>query len=89
MKGFSRDNAQTETAGDKLFNYPTLERLFAARDGAGTISEMRRRMMQTMEELERVVRRGSKEDAESAVRVIGAYRTAFELLEELERGSPQ
>ena len=68
-----------------LFNYPSLGQLFDERTGETALAAMRTRLASTITNLERVVRQGSKEDAERAMRIIRAYNTTLEFLTELER----
>lgn len=67
-----------------LFNYPAIARLLE-NSYPQSMTDMRRRMEQTRGELERVVRQGTKEDAERAARVLRAYEHTSELLNTLER----
>lgn len=75
-----------ESTGDlsSLLNYPALGRLF---DGKGTesLEEMRGRLARTNQDLERVVRQGSKEDAERATRASRAVSVTLAFLEDLEQ----
>jgi hypothetical protein len=73
-------------AGDlsSIFNYPHLGQLFEG-DLSHPLDEMRARFARTSQELERIVRRGSKDEADSAERALRAYRVAAELLSELEQ----
>ena len=67
-----------------LLHYPSLGRLF---DGADTqaLEEMRGRLRRTSQDLERVVRQGSREDAERAARAARAVSVTLELLDSLEQ----
>lgn len=69
---------------DALYNYPLLGHLLESSD-ASALMEMRARLMHTTQELERVVRQGTKEDAGRAARIIRAYQATFALLDELEQ----
>jgi hypothetical protein len=66
-----------------LFNYPSLGRLFET-PNSPALAEMRARIERTHQDLERVVRQGSKEDAERAARAARAYSVTLTLLKELE-----
>lgn len=80
-----------ETDLSTLFNYPSLGRLFDT-PNSPALAEMRTRLARTNQDLERVIRQGSKEDAERATRASRAYKTALALLdslEELQRQSPR
>ena len=74
-----------EAGAHPLFNYPALERLFDPRDGGHALTEMRLRLETTRRDLERVVRRGTPEDARRAGAIIEAYTATLGLLAELER----
>ena len=68
---------------ESLFKYPSLEKVFD-REDSEKLSAMKQKMQATLEDLERVVRRGAKEDAAKAAKVIAAYQTALKFLDELE-----
>jgi hypothetical protein len=67
-----------------IFDYPHVGQLFEG-DLAAPLEEMRARFARTSQELERIVRRGAKEEAERAARALRAYKVAAELLSELEQ----
>ena len=67
-----------------LFNYPALGQLFEGAD-ARPLEEMRARLARTRQDLERIVRQGSKEDAERAARAERAVGVTLDFLGELER----
>ena len=77
-------SSQPEQDSDlsSLFNYPSLGRLFETLDSPA-LTEMRARMSVTNQDLERVVRQGSKDEAERAARILRAYQAAFKLLDDL------
>lgn len=62
--------------------YPAVERLFD--DYPQALGEARGRMAQTRQQLERVVRQGSPQEAARASRAIAAYDQALGFLDELE-----
>ena len=66
-----------------LFNYPSLGRLLEGAD-ARALEEMRARLARTGQELERVVRQGTKEDAERASRAARAVTQTLSLLDQHE-----
>lgn len=75
-------DAQTaDLAG--LFNYPSLGRLLEGGDPRA-LEEMRGRLARTNQELERVVRQGSREDADRAARAAKAVALTLALLDTLE-----
>lgn len=66
-----------------LLKYPSLEKVFDA--GAPDGYERTKKTMNgVIVELERVLRRGTKKDAERAEIILEAYRTALNFLDELE-----
>lgn len=67
-----------------LLNYPSLGLLFEGSD-ARALEEMRARLGRTNQDLERVVRQGSKEEAERAARAARAVAATLSFLEELEQ----
>lgn len=66
-----------------LFNYPSLGRLLEGGDPRA-LEEMRARLARTGQELERVVRQGTKEDAERASRAARAVTQTLSLLDQLD-----
>lgn len=82
----TRPSSEADTASDipSLFNYPNLEHLFEKGDFSA-LEEMRTRLKRTVQSIERVLRHGTKEELERAVRAAAAYRTVLELLDELQQ----
>lgn len=76
-------NAEELDTIKSLLNYPSLEKVFDS-DNPGNLPAMKRKMQATVDDLERVIRRGTKEDAEKAARAAEAYRTVLNFLAELE-----
>ena len=68
---------------NSLLNYPSLEKVFDPTDSRSP-SEMKQKMQSTIDDLERVIRRGTKGDAEKAARAVEAYKTVLGFLDELE-----
>lgn len=68
---------------ESLFKYPSLEKVFDPLDEK-RYSELKQKMQATVSDLERVVRRGSNDDAAKAAKVIEAYRTSLKFLEDLD-----
>lgn len=66
-----------------FLKFPSLSRLFQGTDRAA-LSEIRSRLTQTNQYLERVIRQGSKEDADRAALISRSYDLTLTLLEELE-----
>ncbi len=79
--------ATTGTTEDliSVFNYPALGRLFDERDGQESLNDMKAQLLKTNQQIERVIRQGSKEDAERAGRIAHAYAATLALLNELEQ----
>ncbi len=67
-----------------LLNYPSLERVFDA-NAAQNLNSIKQKMRSTVDDLERVIRRGAKSDAEKAATAIKAIQTTLALLEEIEK----
>jgi hypothetical protein len=87
MKSWSSksDQPTTENAEviESLLKYPALEKVF---DGAPhNYERTKQKMTETVTDLERVLRRGSRTDAEKAEKIIAAYRTALKFLDEIEQ----
>jgi hypothetical protein len=66
-----------------FLKFPSLSQLFQGPDRAA-LSEMRLRLTQTNQHLERVIRQGTKQDAERAVLASRSYNLTLKLLQELE-----
>ena len=66
-----------------LFNYPSLGRLLEGGDPRA-LEEMRARLARTNQELERVVRQGTREDADRAARAARAVTLTLALLDSLD-----
>src|SRR5919112_736951 len=66
-----------------LFNYPSLGRLLEGGDPRA-LEEMRGRLTRTGQELERVVRQGTREDADRAARAARAVTLTLALLDSLD-----
>jgi hypothetical protein len=75
------DAATVDLAG--LFNYPSLGRLLEGGDPRA-LEEMRGRLARTNQELERVVRQGSREEAARAARAARAVTQTLALLDTLD-----
>lgn len=74
--------AEIETI-EALLKYPSLEKVFDTSSTDG-YEKTRKKMNGAIAELERVIRRGTKQDAERAEIILEAYRTALNFLDELE-----
>ena len=66
-----------------FFKFPSLSRLFQGADRAA-LSDIRSQLTQTNQYFKRVIRQGTKEDAERAVLISRSYDLTLTLLEELE-----
>ena len=66
-----------------FLNFPSLSRLFQGADRAA-LSDLRSQLTQTNQYLERVIRQGTKEDADRAVLISRSYNLTLTLLKELE-----
>ena len=67
-----------------LLNYPSLESVYS-RNAASGFADVKEKMRGTITELERVVLRGDKRDAERAEKIAVGYQTTIRFLEELEQ----
>lgn len=66
---------------ETLVNYPNLERAFAENIGAEKIKQtLREKIVET----ERVIRRAAQAEADKAARILTAYQTTLDFLEEIE-----
>ncbi|HEY0097483.1 MAG TPA: hypothetical protein VGB76_00900 [Pyrinomonadaceae bacterium] len=67
-----------------LYHYPSLGALFE-QPNSPQLAEMRGRFSRSTQALERVVRQGTKEDAERASRALRAYEAVSGLFDELQK----
>ncbi len=65
-----------------LFNYPNLGKIF---ETATDLEKMRNKLNFTYADLERVIRQGSKDDAEKATKAANAIKITLNLLETIEK----
>lgn len=80
-RGGSSESPANDLSG--FFKFPSLSRLFQGTDRAA-LSEMRNQLTQTNQYLERVIRQGTKEDADRAALISRSYDLTLTLLQELE-----
>jgi hypothetical protein len=80
----AKDSATPDDDLASLYHYPSLGRLFEQPRSAA-LSEMRARLDRTSQDLARVVRQGSREDADRAARAARAIETTLSLLDDLEK----
>jgi hypothetical protein len=82
---FEGDGSAEPQANDlsAFLKFPSLSRLFQGPDRAA-LSEMRSRLTQTNQHLERVIRQGTKQDSDRAVLASRSYNLTLKLLKELE-----
>jgi hypothetical protein len=66
-----------------FLKFPSLSRLFQGPDRAA-LEEMRSRLTQTNQHLERVIRQGTKQDSERATLASRSYNLTLKVLKELE-----
>jgi hypothetical protein len=66
-----------------FLNFPSLSRLFQGADRSA-LSEIRSQLTQTNQYLERVIRQGTKDDADRAVLISRSFDLTLTLLNELE-----
>jgi cell fate (sporulation/competence/biofilm development) regulator YlbF (YheA/YmcA/DUF963 family) len=67
----------------KILNYPALDKLFDEHN-PNALAEIRGKFDKTQQDLERVIRQGSKEDAEKAGKVSRAIKITLDLLDNIE-----
>jgi cell fate (sporulation/competence/biofilm development) regulator YlbF (YheA/YmcA/DUF963 family) len=67
----------------KLLNYPALDKLFDEHN-PNALAEIRGKFDKTQQDLERVIRQGSKEDAEKASKVSRAIKITLDFLDNIE-----
>lgn len=68
---------------ESLLKYPSLEKVFDPQDEK-QFAAMKLKMQATIDDLERVIRRGSNEDAAKAAKIVEAYRITLSFLDELD-----
>lgn len=88
MRNFKTENAANLTDEEKetiesLLKYPSLEKVFD-QNQPNNLAEIKRKMNATISELERVIRSGSKDEAEKATEIAAGYRVTLNFLNELE-----
>jgi len=87
MNGFNKSTENLAPSDQKiaelLLKYPSLEKVFDENQ-LENLPEMKSKLQDTIADLERTVRTGSKEDAEKAFRIIEACNTTLDFLAELE-----
>jgi hypothetical protein len=81
-------DTELTNGSEPFFKYPSLENLIDE-SGSKGLADMRARLEQTKQDLERVVRQGPKADAARARRVVSAYETTLQLLAEVEQMKEQ
>lgn len=77
-------DVRSDCRAELQLHYPLVEQLFAT---CG-VRDMRARLVRTLEDLERVVRRGPPDDVPAASKAILAYNLAIEVLDELQTTGP-
>lgn len=81
-RGGSADPKQQDLSA--FLKFPSLSRLFQGADRTA-LAEMRAQLVQTNQRFERVIRQGTKEDADRAALISRSYDLALSVLDELER----
>jgi hypothetical protein len=67
----------------KILNYPSLDKLFDEHN-PNALAEIKVKFDKTQQDLERVLRQGSKEDAEKADKTLKALKVTLDFLAHLE-----
>lgn len=83
MAKSDKTTAEEREIIEALLKYPSLEKVFDGKLSDG-YEKTKKTMSNVIAELERVIRRGTKQDAERAEKIVEAYKTALKFLEELE-----
>ncbi len=88
MKRIQAEPAEQLTDEEKetiksLLRYPSLERVFDPNE-PHNLAETKKKMQSNIGELERIIRGGAKADADRAAKIVAAYRTTINFLDELE-----
>jgi hypothetical protein len=78
----SSDMQATNLEG--FFRFPSLSRLFQGEDRTA-LANMRSKLAQTNQDLDRIVRQGSKADADRATVISRSYSLTLTILEEIDR----
>ena len=90
--GPAQNGAATDAPDlSSLYHYPSLGALFEQPDSP-QLEEMRARFSRSTQALERVLRQGTKDEAERAGRALRAYETVsalFDNLQKLQREGPK
>lgn len=68
----------------KLFHYPSIGQLFSGSDSTA-ISEFKSRMVSTRDQLEKIIRHGSREEADKAGAVIKSVDVTLDFLSSLQK----
>lgn len=69
---------------ESLLQYPSLEHVFDPNQ-PHNLAATKKKMDGSVAELERIVRSGSQAEADRAARIVAAYKTTADFLDELER----
>ncbi|MCU0238705.1 MAG: hypothetical protein MUC29_04615 [Pyrinomonadaceae bacterium] len=64
-----------------LYNFPSLGKTFEAKED---LEKMKQKLQNTHSDYERVIRQGSKEDAEKATKAANSIKTTLDLIDEIE-----
>lgn len=80
----SEPTAEERELIETLVKYPSLESVFN-QNAPTAFAEIKQTMQVTLSDLERVVRRGEKSDAERAATAAAALQTTMNFLNELEK----
>jgi hypothetical protein len=81
----AQNGAATDSSDlSSLYHYPSLGALFE-QPNSPQLAEMRERFSRSTQALERVVRQGTKDEAERASRALRAYEAATGLFDDLQK----
>ncbi len=89
MKRFEAETSDRLTDEERetiesLLRYPSLERVFD-QNQPHNLADTKKKMQSNIAGLERTIRGGAKTDAERAAKIVAAYQTTINFLDELEQ----
>ncbi|MBS1795819.1 MAG: hypothetical protein JSS81_18335 [Acidobacteria bacterium] len=82
LPALEQNPEQTSEELAKLFDYPSIGELFS--DGGRRLEDFRAKLTATRDELERIVRYGRRDEADSAVRAVRAVEVTLKFLGDLQ-----
>jgi hypothetical protein len=80
----NRSDIEADTGLSDFFKFPSLGRLFQGEDRTA-LTKIRARLTLSSQDLDRVIRQGTKADADRAIIISRSYGLALSVLDELEQ----